>query len=113
MDTPTNEPMAGANPASQESHENKKIMTITALVIVLLAGGIGITWYIKKNYYPKPTGSTMQEARQAGQTPVPTTESSLGSEIYEKASNPIGDKLPETVAPTPNPLEETYKNPFQ
>ena len=36
----------------------------------------------------------------------------LGSQIFEKAQNPISGELPETVASVPNPLAGIYQNPF-
>lgn len=49
-------------------------------------------------------------------TPLTKEEASkadLGSGLLEKAQNPIQDKLPEAVAPVPNPIQDIYKNPFQ
>ena len=41
-------------------------------------------------------------------------EESLGGELFEKASNPVADELPDTnVAPGTNPIEEVYNNPFE
>lgn len=73
-------------------------MAVAVAVILTVAG-----FFYWKNYYAPPT----EEA--------PTAEQStdLGSEVYRKATNPVSDKLPETTAPTPNPLQNIYKNPFQ
>ena len=40
-------------------------------------------------------------------------DAALGETLYEQTQNPIGDKLPETVAPVANPVEDLYKNPFE
>lgn len=37
----------------------------------------------------------------------------LGSEVYERTTNPVRGQLPGTVAPIPNPLENLYQNPFE
>ena len=37
----------------------------------------------------------------------------LGTEIYQKSNNPVADKLPDSVAPVPNPAADAYKNPFE
>lgn len=42
-----------------------------------------------------------------------TPASTLGGQIYEQANNPIQDKLPDTVAPVANPIQDAYKNPFE
>lgn len=51
------------------------------------------------------------------QMPTETQEensgtSSLGGEIYTESSNPVDGKIPESPNPTPNPVEDGYKNPF-
>lgn len=80
-----------------------KILIIAALLIV----AVGFTvWYIRR-------GGTPVAPTTVG---VPTPElppSDLGTELYEKATNPVADKLPETVSPVPNPLQGVYKNPFE
>ncbi len=38
-------------------------------------------------------------------------EESLGGALYEKANNPLEEKLPEAT-PMANPIEDAYKNPF-
>lgn len=82
----------------------KPLIIIGAVVILLVAGGVGF-WYWSKG-------------RQAPSAPeVPT----LGSEIFEKTQNPLKGKLPDTNPfddqPNPfgdktNPIEKAYTNPF-
>ena len=43
--------------------------------------------------------------------PVIQEEESLGGALYEKANNPLEDKLPEQ-SPVANPINDAYKNPF-
>jgi hypothetical protein len=45
-------------------------------------------------------------------TPASSTES-LGGDLYEKTSNPLGDKLPEQSATIESPINDAYKNPFE
>ena len=78
------------------------IMVFAALVIAGL-----LYWYVRpRGSAPQgPPGSAVQSvAPQAG---------GLGSDVYKKAANPISDKLPDTVAPVPNPIQGAYKNPFE
>ncbi len=74
--------------------KSRKLLILGAVLIIL----VGIVWYF---------GSMLQkevapEEQSAG----------LGSDIYGQANNPLGGKLPDTVAPVPNPIEGMYKNPF-
>ncbi len=66
-------------------------------VIILIVGLIFFYW--KK---PKPEEKNESDSAK-----------NLGSEIYGNISNPVQDALPETVAPIPNPIKGTYKNPFE
>jgi len=82
-----------------------KIVIVAAVVIVLLGA---VLWYTQRGGEapaPAPTtgGAPVEEAPPAD----------LGTELYEKAANPVSGKLPETVSPVPNPLEGVYKNPFE
>lgn len=75
---------------------------IIVLAALFVAGGI---WYWRKN------------------RPVPPEQgSSLGVELFEKAQNPIGERLPDTnpfsadtnpFAASVNPFKAEYKNPFR
>jgi hypothetical protein len=79
---------------------NKKLILPIAVGLILV---IFLIWYF--GFYKKPAAPT-----STGGAP-PVNSQSLGGELYGKAQNPIGDKLPETN-PVPNPLEGVYKNPF-
>ncbi len=82
---------------NQDQLSREKVILV-GIVIALIAGGL--VWYLK--YYEKPVSAD-------NIAPAAT----LGGQIYEQANNPIQDKLPNTVAPVSNPIENTYKNPFQ
>ena len=87
---------------------NKKLILPIAIGLVLV---VFLIWYFvfyKKSAAPTTTGGAPIVPREAS---TPANSQSLGSELYEKSKNPIGDKLPETN-PVPNPLEGVYKNPF-
>lgn len=74
-------------------------VVILIIVAALIVGGL--FWYAK--YYKK--------AAPAGVQITPAT--TLGGQLYNQANNPIQNKLPDTVTPVPNPIQGTYKNPFQ
>lgn len=97
-------PQGGAAPVAGKS----PVMLIGVVVLFVLAAAGALYWYAMQLPQPAPAGVTAEP-------PVGTEieEPDLGTEIYEKAANPLSEKLPETVAPLPNPLEETYKNPFE
>lgn len=78
----------------------KKALVVVVVAVVLASAGF---FYWKTSYKPP--------VREAAPTGVAGTD--LGSELYRQATNPVSDKLPETTAPTPNPLQNIYKNPFQ
>lgn len=82
---------------------SKQNITIVVLVVVVLAAGL---WYwLKKE-----------------SSPDSAAEHGLGAQIFDRAQNPLGEKLPETNpfaadtnpfdAPA-NPFQAEYKNPFQ
>ena len=80
---------------------------IAIIVLIFLAAGL-VFWKIqidKKNYRPEVFSPKTE-----------TPPESLGSELYEKTQNPVQDAVPETnpfKETGSNPLEESYKNPFE
>lgn len=86
--------------------KNNKFSLVISIVVALLFLGV-IFWY---TLLKKPAeGPPVVEPPAA----APITSPDLGSEVFEKASNPISDKLPETTADVPNPIDDVYKNPFR
>lgn len=92
--------------APASAQKSKLPFIITIIVVVLVA--VTVYWYLM-----------LREPTVAPAAPVvelPAAESitspDLGSELFEKSSNPLSGQLPETVAPVPNPLEGIYENPF-
>lgn len=86
---------------------NKQVITITAVVVALALLLVG--WYAFKDRETAPTGTPTAGTSSA----APAEEGSLGTDIAEKAQNPIKGELP-TVDPSAgiNPLEGVYQNPF-
>lgn len=86
---------------SVQKNSTVKIVIVAAIVIA-----IGATiWYFGARRTKTP------QQPNAGISNV--SSSTLGGTLYEKTNNPIQNKLPNTVAPMPNPLQNVYKNPFQ
>ena len=97
-----------------------KPVAISAIAIVVVAAIVSFWyWHNKKSVITSP----------APTTPA-TIEKSIGSQVFEKANNPIKDKVPETnpfktqtnpftktetnpFKKEANPLKAQYKNPFQ
>lgn len=87
-----------------------KVVAIALGVVVLIVLGV-LSFLVWQNYVTQVAPTTT-----APTTPLTEEEAGkadLGSELYEKATNPISEKLPETVAPVPNPVQDIYKNPFE
>ncbi|MEK7630232.1 MAG: hypothetical protein AAB432_02530 [Patescibacteria group bacterium] len=86
--------------------ESKK-MTLPVLLAIFVFIILAVLAY----YFvlPKPISVPVAPAADNALT----TGSDLGSALYSQSSNPIQDKLPDTVSPIPNPLENAYKNPFE
>ena len=86
-------------------------MMLVGIVVVLVVAGVLYWYYTNKVNVSPPNVSVSQHA--APQPPVAAPQvADLGSTIYEQSQNPTQDKLPATVSPVPNPIENIYKNPF-
>ena len=94
------EPQAQPQPTSKIS----PVVAVIVIVIVIV-GGL-IYWFLRRPPVPPPAGIEPPAGAAISQP-------DLGSKVYERATNPVADKLPETVAPVPNPLEGVYENPFE
>ncbi|GEM_PF-5337081 len=82
------------------------------LLLVVILGVVAVTtagYFVWQNSQTKVS----EETKVTPLTEEETKKADLGSELYNKAQNPIGDKLPGAVTSVPNPIEEVYKNPFQ
>jgi len=93
--------------STQLLHKTPVAIGIAVVALLVLAATV---FYMNKK-------STAPVEYQAPNAPVvgepsPTQkDQSLGGALYEKASNPLENKLPEQ-SPVANPLDEAYKNPF-
>lgn len=76
-------------------------------VALLIVAAIGFYWY---SLQPAPAPAA---APATASPAAPAEETALGAEIYQKSSNPVGDRIPESSAPIANPLEGAYQNPFE
>lgn len=95
------------NPPGSSQH-----LTLLAIVaLALLIVGASVFFYLKQKAaapaVPPPANTVLTTSAPAS---VGVTES-LGGTLYEKANNPLGDKLPGQI-PVTNPIGDAYKNPF-
>ncbi|MBI5733069.1 hypothetical protein HY967_03880 [Candidatus Jorgensenbacteria bacterium] len=93
------------------SHKVSMIISIVSLFIVVGLMLVYIFYTQKPMIGPLPTNVSKPLGGSSSGAPI--IGSDLGSQVYEKSTNPLSDKLPETIAPVPNPLENAYKNPFE
>ena len=87
----------------------KPPLVVIVIVIVLVVAG-ALYWYlavrqveVEKAEEILPAGAEVVEVEE---------EANLGSEIFDKVTNPIEGKIPEAGTTVPNPLEGVYENPF-
>lgn len=78
-------------------------LIIVALVIVFLA--VVVYGFVSLRNRSVP-------AAQTPATPATVASSSLGTQIYGHAQNPIQNKVPAPSNPAVNPIKGIYKNPF-
>lgn len=88
------------------------------LIVLLIAAAVPFTYF----QFIQPAPESTLQVSTATQ-PVTTVQESaaaalqntndLGSAIYQSASNPVLDKLPNSVVKVPNPIDNAYKNPFE
>ncbi len=90
---------------------NKKLIPIVAVVLILLAGGVGFWyWSQRKAAAPKTTTALSNQLSPAG------AEDTLGGQIIGKTQNPLEGELPPTnpfEKTETNPLKNVYRNPFE
>ena len=75
---------------------NIKIISGVLIVVFLIVLGV---WHWEK--------TQPQQLPQTNSITVETKSNSLGSQIYDQTSNPVGNSLPQT-----NPIQQTSTNPF-
>ncbi|MEK7193699.1 MAG: hypothetical protein AAB652_02820 [Patescibacteria group bacterium] len=87
--------------------EGKLIIVAVIIVLVVLTA-----WYFLQKQ--SATQAPLFDGANQAPSSTPDASQSLGGELYQKSSNPIGDKLPATNNPIKdaNPIEGLYQNPF-
>lgn len=92
--------------------DNKKLIPIIIIVLLLIVGGVGF-WYFRGEEAPSPISQL--EGAAAGAT------DGLGAEALNKVNNPLANEFPETnpFQVNTNPFEKQknafdllYNNPF-
>jgi hypothetical protein len=84
----------------------KRVWFILAITLAIVTGATLYWFYFSKKAAPEiPVTNNDQTSYEGGVD--------LGTTVYEKANNPISDKLPDTLAPVANPIADIYKNPFE
>ncbi|OGZ06780.1 MAG: hypothetical protein A3C93_02350 [Candidatus Lloydbacteria bacterium RIFCSPHIGHO2_02_FULL_54_17] len=94
--------------ASHIVREKAPVFIVAGVALILL-GVLGFL-YMDGVFSPIEFAQPKASVAMPPQTSA-SYEESLGGTLYEKANNPLEDKLPE-ADPTANPLEDAYKNPF-
>ncbi|MDO8521491.1 MAG: hypothetical protein Q7S52_05245 [bacterium] len=87
---------------------NTPLMAGVAVVAVLVL--FAAVYYMKGSVGPADYAAPEAPA-VAQPAAIVSEEESLGGALYEKANNPLEDKLPEQ-SPVANPIDGAYKNPF-
>lgn len=87
-------------PVQPQSHTRAMVAIVFALLVV--AAGV---WFFMSR--ADRTGGGVDTKT------VPEATGGFGATLYDQSTNPVQDKIPESSAPTPNPLEAIYKNPFE
>ena len=89
-------------PIENNNTSSKKGIWSLIVVVVLCA----LVYYLYSSGY-------LMNKKEVNNLLDTDTETSLGGEIYNNSVNPLDGALPETTNTVVNPLEESYKNPFE
>lgn len=96
--------MPPTNESRVKQSDLNLVLVITAITIILMAA-LGVAYYvINDGVLPNDTHAPVRSHA----TPV----TSLGADLYQKAQDPVSDKLPDTPSASANPINDAYKNPF-
>ena len=72
---------------------------------------MGMSWYAEYNELAQPVANLGSSRGFVIVTSAAAATRGIGSELYEAATNPVGD-LPDTTPTVTNPVANLYKNPF-
>ncbi len=94
------------------SHKGSLFIVLAVVLLIVIAG---VYWWYTHQKVALPASSQSMESSVSQKESAPTPKiEGLGSEIFDKATNPLLDKLPGgDLAPTPDPLKGVYNNPFE
>ena len=79
--------------------DNKKLIPIIIVVLILVAGGVGFWYWSQKRAEVRETPEEITAAAEV--------KEGVGAEAFEKSNNPLSEELPET-----NPFN-VDTNPFK
>ncbi len=82
--------------------KNNHLSLIVGIIVLAILGGVVYFYMQKMKVLPV---ESIEEV-------ISATTTSLGSELYIKASSPMNDKLPSQTT-TANPIDDAYTNPFK
>jgi hypothetical protein len=99
------------NPFSAPEQSSKLIIVVAVLGVALVAAA-SVFFYMQQQAgapaSPEVPVSTVPTEPLPIEAAAPE---SLGGALYDKAANPLSDKLPTETTVT-NPIDSAYKNPF-
>lgn len=90
-----------------------KTPVISIVLALIVVASFLVYWFVIRGGAPVvPSAPDEAIAPPVGEV---IDKPSLGSELFEKAVNPIKGAVPEpaTIAPVTNPLQGAYVNPFE
>jgi hypothetical protein len=99
-------------PAALPKAEHTLMYVGGLAVLILVAASLYLLFGPKVTLEPSMVTTGAQSPQKTNAVPAPA-DGSLGGELYQSASDPLGGKLPEATDATANPIDEAYKNPFQ
>ena len=72
---------------------------------------MGMSWHAEYNELAQPVANIGSRRGFVIVTSAAAATRGIGSELYEAATNPVGD-LPDTAPTVTNPIQDVYQNPF-
>ncbi len=89
-----------------------KTSSVAAVLAVAIVAAVAVYWFFVRDGAPAPSAPGAPVTPPVGEA---IEKPSLGSELFEKAANPIKDAMsePASVAPGTNPIQGAYTNPFE